>query len=138
MSVYTDLFTYLDAQWSDRTKIVLPNTQSAQFSGSYTDSESVLEAVVLKVGAQTRGIPVDSSTLRQEFYILQCNIIGVKDEHFGTVYDHAAQLDSLFQNKTVSQGDYTFYFEEASLGGVIPDESAFVVPWSCPFFIFVD
>ena len=138
MSVYTDLFVYLDAQWNDRTKIVLPNTQNVQFSGSYTDSESVLEAVILDVGSRTLGIPVDENTARQEFYILQCNIIGKKDAHFGTVYNHAAQLDSIFQNRTVTQGNTTFYFEETNREQPVPDEAAFVVPWTCSFSIFVN
>lgn len=138
MSVYSDLFVYLDAQWSDRTKIVFPNTQNVQHSGSYTDSTSVLEVTVLDVGSRTLTAHVEGTSPREDFYILQCNIIAPKNVGFGTAYDHMDQLDSIFRNQNFTQGSFSYNFEESQRAQPVPDDAWFIIPWTCPFFVFVN
>lgn len=138
MSVEIDLFTYFNAQWGTRTKFTLPNTNTAQSSGSYTDSDTVLDVNILDVGRSTLGFPVNQSTPVSRSYILQCNIVGLKGKASGTVYGHADYLTSIFENTQFTQGDHRFNFEEARRGQAVPDETYFIVPWTCPFFVFIE
>ena len=138
MSVYGELFSYLNTQWNDRTKIVFPNITVSQISGSYTDTKTVLDVIVLDIGTRTLDLPVVGGATMEQSFILQCNIVCEKNEGFSVAYGHADFLDSTFRNQTFTQGGVKFHFEESRRRAPVPDPLAFVIPWECPFFVYLN
>ena len=137
MSIETDLFSYFSTQWGTRTKITYPNTTSAQFGLDYTDDISQVSVSILDVGTELLSVPVSGSSPRRRFFILACLLIGKKDSGFGVLYGHLEQLDTIFLDADFIQGSTHFIFEESRRRPPISDPAAFVLPWECPFYVYI-
>lgn len=136
MSVYTSLFKYFYNNWASRCELVFPYSKPSGLGAPFSDDTTIIEVSITDVGKRTKSIPVESDSLRLEFYLLRCNLIATKHDGAGTVYGHLDQLESIFQNQNFEQDGVSYHFEECSRKPVVNDDLKVIQPWQCAFHVF--